>query len=308
MEPTEAFDRSHIPSHIIGPNNNKGFQQPGFTFEQMIPEWVEKTNAFIERSVKVQKPFFVYFAPICPHRPINPNKKFHGKSGCGVFGDFVIELDTAVGSILDQLKQSGVADDTLVIFTADNGAETNTYGHIATYGHWSSGGHRGCKRDLYEGGHRVPFIARWPGQISPGSTSDEIICLTDLMATAAAIVDYDLPSGAAEDSYNILPALRSEKLAKPIREATVHHSARGKFAIRQDDWVYIDAPSGADNREPPAVLKALGVKRHSEKTELYNLADDPNQTTNVIKQNAKKARSLKSLLTRYQDNPTSLPE
>ena len=299
-EPTEPFDFTHIPSHIVGPNNNKGFQQPGFTFEQMIPNWVAKTKAFIARSAAAKKPFFAYFAPICPHRPINPNQEFQGKSDCGVFGDFVCELDAAVGSILDQLKTSGVDQNTLVVFTADNGAENNAYGHIATYDHWSSGGLRGCKRDLYEGGHRVPFIARWPGQIRPGSESDEIVCLTDIMATVAAIIDYPLPANAAEDSYNLLPALRSEKLTTPIREATVHHSARGTFAIRQGDWVYIDAPSGANNREPDSVLKTLGVKPHDQQTELFNLRTDPRQTTNLIAERPDQAERLLAILDRYR--------
>ena len=280
VEPTEKFDLRHLPAKIIGPNNNRGFREPGFTFEKMIPAWVEKTNAFIRKNAEAEKPFFVYFAPICPHRPINPNQEFHGKSDCGVFGDFVVELDTAVGKLLQTLEQSGVSKSTLVIFTADNGAETNTYEHIEKFDHWSSNGRRGCKRDLYEGGHRVPFMARWPGQIPSGTQSDEIICLTDIMATTAAIVGYDLPPNSAEDSYNILPALRAEKMGQPIREATVHHSASGKFAIRQGDWVYIDAPSGADNREPRHVLESLGVQSHEEQAELFNLVEDPNQTTN----------------------------
>lgn len=301
VAPTEAFDRTHIPAHIIGPNNNKGFQQPGFTYEQMIPAWVEKTTAFIDRNAQAQKPFFVYFAPICPHRPINPNKEFQGRSGCGVFGDFVIELDTAVGSILDQLERSGVADKTLVVFTADNGAETNTYEHIEQYNHWSSGGRRGCKRDLFEGGHRVPFLARWPGHIKAGETSDELICLTDMMATIATIVGHELPTDAAEDSFNILPALISANYEKPIREAVVHHSAKGNFALRQGDWVYIDAPSGADNSEPESVLQTLGVVASDADRGLYNLRQDPKQTTNVINENPEIAEKLKALLTKYKN-------
>ena len=174
-KPTEAFDLTHIPSDIIGGNNNRGFRQPGFKFEDMIPAWVEKSNAFIKRNASTNTPFFVYFAPICPHRPINPNPEFHGKSECGVFGDFVVELDAAVGDLLDTLEETGQADNTLVIFSADNGAEVNTYGHIEKYDHWSSNGRRGAKRDLYEGGHRVPFLARWPGQILAGSESSEIM-------------------------------------------------------------------------------------------------------------------------------------
>ncbi len=307
VEPTEPFDLTNIPSHIIGGNNNRGFREPGFTFEKMIPRWVDKADAFIRRSAASETPFFVYFAPICPHRPINPNQEFHGKSECGVFGDFVVELDSAVGRLLEALDETGAAENTLVLFSADNGAETNTYDHIKDYEHWSSNGLRGAKRDLYEGGHHVPFLARWPGQIPAGAQSDEVICLTDIMATVAAVVDYDLPSsGAAEDSYNILPALLAEKLDQPIREATVHHSAQGKFAIRQGDWVYIDDPNGADNKEPEHVLTALGVKPDDEQTELYNLARDPKQTTNVVKRHPEKAAALKSLLDRYRTGPSSL--
>jgi len=300
VEPTEAFDLTHIPSEIIGGNNDSGFRQPGFQFEDMIPAWIEKTNGFIKRTAESDTPFFVYFAPICPHRPINPNPEFHGKSECGVFGDFVVELDAAVGELLATLDETGQAENTLVIFSADNGAEVNAYGHIERYDHWSSNGRRGVKRDLYEGGHRVPFIARWPGQIPAGTKSDEIICLTDLFATTAAIIGFKLPLIAAEDSYNILPALRAERFKAPIREATVHHSARGNFAIRQGNWVYIDGPSGADNREPDLVLKALGVVPDEESAELYNLSDDPKETTNVIRQYPEKADALRSLLNRYR--------
>ena len=126
------------------------------------------------------------------------------------------------------------------------------------------------------------------------------------MATIAAIVDYKLPDNAAEDSYNLLPALRSETLLRPIREATVHHSAKGNFAIRQGDWVYIDAASGADRPEPPAVLKALAVNPHREQTELYNLANDPNQTTNVVRDYPDVAEELSSLLAEYRSSSTSL--
>jgi arylsulfatase A len=307
IEPTEPFDLTHIPSKIIGGNNDSGFRAPGFTFEQMIPAWVEKTKAFIQRNAESDTPFFAYFAPICPHRPINPNQQFYGKSECGVFGDFVVELDHAVGELLAALEENGVGDDTLVIFTADNGAETNTYDHIQDYGHWSSNGRRGAKRDLYEGGHRVPFITRWRERIPAGSQSDEIICLTDIMATVADIVDYGLPAGSAEDSYSILPVLEGKELSERVREATVHHSARGNFAIRMGDWVFIDGPNGADNAEPEPVLVALGVNADDEPAELYNLREDPKQTTNVFRKNPEKSAALKELLDKYRTQPSSLP-
>ena len=307
IEPSEPFDLTHIPSKIIGGNNDSGFRAPGFTFEQMIPAWVEKTKAFIKRNAESDTPFFAYFAPISPHRPINPNQQFYGKSECGVFGDFVVELDHAVGELLTSLEENGVADDTLVIFTADNGAETNTYEHIQDYDHWSSNGRRGAKRDLYEGGHRVPFIARWRERIPAGTLSSEVVCLTDIMATVADILDYELPAGSAEDSYSILPVLKGEPLKERIREATVHHSARGNFAIRQGDWVYIDGPSGADNAEPEPILNALGVNDDDEPAELYNLREDPKQTTNVYLKYPEKSVALKALLDKYRTQSSSLP-
>ena len=223
-----------------------------------------------------------------------------------MFGDFVIELDWAVGRILAALDATGTADNTLVIFTADNGAENNAYEHIDTYKHWSSGGLRGCKRDLYEGGHHVPFLARWPGTIPAGTSSREIICLTDIMATVAAIVGHDLPRDSAEDSCNILPALKGTNKGSPLREAVVHHSGRGKFAIRQGNWVLIDAPSGEENREPASVRQTLGVVKHTEDKELFNLADDPRQSRNVIGEHPELANRLEKLLRNYQSASRSV--
>ena len=306
-KPTEKYDVSHIPGHIVGPGNSRGFRAPGFTFEQMLPAWTKKAEEFIERNAAAKKPFFVYFSPMCPHRPINPNDEFKGKSNCGVYGDFVLELDASVGRIMASLEKAGVADNTLVIFTADNGAEVNTYMHIKEFNHWSSGGLRGCKRDLYEGGHRVPFIANWPNVISANKTSKEIICLTDVMATAADIVNFQLPADSAEDSYNLMPVLKGAKLTAPLREATVHHSIKGRFAIRKENWVYIESKSGAENSEPPAVLRALRVKSHSQDAELFDLNADPKQTTNLLSQHPDKVKLLKGILNRYRNQNRSAP-
>ena len=307
QRPIERYDLSHIPGHIVGPGNSRGYRAPGFTFEQMLPAWVKKSKEFIESSAASKKPFFLYFAPMCPHRPINPNEEFKGKSKCGVYGDFVLELDAAVGQLMSALEKAGVADNTLIIFTADNGAEVNTYTHIKEFGHWSSGGLRGCKRDLYEGGHRVPFIASWPNVIAANKTSEEIICLTDIMATVANIISYQLPSDSAEDSYNLMPVLKGRKLPAPLREATVHHSISGRFAIRQQNWVYIESHSGADTPEPQKIREILGVKSHSLKAELFDLKQDPKQTKNLLDEHPDKAQSLKNILDRYRSHNRSTP-
>ena len=286
---------------------------PGWTMEGMLPTYTEKVIAFIDAAAKAspRRPFFLYFTPYAPHKPIVPNKEFQGKSKAGLYGDFVCELDHRVGQVLDALDRTGLTDETLVIFTSDNGPETNAYQRAQEHGHYSMDGLRGLKRDNWEGGHRVPFLARWPGKIAAGATCDETICLTDLMATAAAVAGRQLPApqgqaGAAEDSANILPALLGKPLDKPIREATVHHSCKGRFAIRQGDWVYIDFPTGDDNKEPEWRRRQLGVQGHNEPCELFNLADDPTQRHNLAAKNPAKVESLKALLAKYKADGRSV--
>ena len=169
---------------------------------------------------------------------------------------------------------------------------------------------RGAKRDAWEGGHRVPFIARWPGKIQPGTSSDETICHVDLMATLAALLDVKRSADAGVDSVNILPALLGEKRTAPLREATVHHSAQGKFAIRQGDWVLILAPTGDDNRkqgEPPWFQKDRGYEPHAEAGELFNLAADPTQRHNRYSTETAKVAELRTLLERYVNEGRSTP-
>jgi arylsulfatase A-like enzyme len=218
--------------------------------------------------------------------------------------------------VLDALDRAGVSDNTLVIFTSDNGAEVTgevkpgVYDRVQQFGHRSSGDLRGAKRDAWEGGHRVPFMARWPGKIPSGAVSDETMCHVDFMATVAAILGHQLPDNAAEDSVNMLPAFLGEKLSAPIREATVHHSARGKFAIRKGDWVLIDAPSGDDNRgngEPDWLKKERGYTQHTMPGELFHLRKDLAQRTNRYEENPELVTELKALLQKYKSEGRSTP-
>ena len=308
--PTERFDLTHLPVYLIGGNNNRGIKAPGFRFERMLPRFTEEAVAFIDRTAASGKPLFVYFTPITPHRPVVPNEEFRDKSQAGLYGDFVAELDWAAGEIVAALERNGIARDTLVIVTSDNGPEVDAYRRILEYRHYSMGPWRGVKRDLWEGGHHVPFVARWPARIKAGQTSDEIICLTDLMATAARIVGFDLPRDAAEDSYDILPALLGQAGSTPIREATVHHGSRGWFAIRQGDWVYIDHPSGENNsgrnREPDWFRRERSAQAHKQPAELFHLKDDPAETRNLYQQQPEKARALKALLDKYKTEGRSV--
>jgi arylsulfatase A-like enzyme len=169
---------------------------------------------------------------------------------------------------------------------------------------------RGTKRDPWEGGHRVPFIVRWPGKIPAGTTCDETVCHVDLMATLAVMLNVKLPADAGVDSVNILPALLGEKRKAPLREATVHHSAQGKFAIRKGDWVLILAPTGDDNAkkgEPDWFRKDRGYESHTEAGELYDLATDPTQKRNRYAAEPTKVKELAALMERYVTDGRSTP-
>ncbi len=308
VEPTEQFDISHLPGYLMGANNTRGWRGPGYKHERMLPRFTEEAVGFIDRSAGQGKPFFLYFTPMTPHRPVVPNQASLDKSQAGLYGDFVYELDWATGELMKALERNGVAEDTLIMLTSDNGPEIDAYRRILEYRHFSMGPWRGVKRDLWEGGHHVPFIARWPGRIPAGKTHDEVICLTDLMATVAEIVDYDLPSNAAEDSYSVLPVLLGKKLEQPIREATVHHSSSNRYAIRQGDWVLIDHQTGDENRgkEPDWFRRERMIESHTQPTELFHLAEDHAQTKNLVAEFPERAKALKALLEKYKRDGRSV--
>ncbi|MCU0718578.1 MAG: arylsulfatase [Pirellula sp.] len=296
--------------------NIPGPMVPDWKLENILPELTTHAVEWIEKSAKSKKPFFLYFALTSPHYPVVPSSDFVGKTQVGAYGDFVHQTDWSVGQVLDALNRSGVADNTLVIFTSDNGAEITgevrpgAYDRVVQYGHRSSGELRGAKRDAWEGGHRVPFMARWPGKIRAGAVSDETMCHVDFMATAAAILEHELPENAAEDSFNVLPVLLGEKLASPVREATVHHSPRGKFAVRKGDWVFIDAPSGDDNGvngEPEWLKTERGYTPHAQPGELFHLKEDLAQRHNRYEVEPKLVQELKSLLEKYVRDGRSTP-
>jgi arylsulfatase A len=260
-----------------------GLMEPDWKLEEVIPELTRRVSGYIKDSGG--DPFFLYFALTSPHTPIVPNREFIGRSKNGLYGDFVCEVDWVLGEIMKVLEQKGIADNTLLIFTSDNGpecisdADGGAYEHIRQYGHYSMGHLRGVKRDAWEGGHRVPFIVRWPEVISPGTECGQLIGQGDLIATCADLLGVELPEGQAEDSVSILPLLRGD-IMNPVRDSIVHHSASGKFALRRGDWVFIDAPSGDDNKEPDWFKKERGYTSHNLPGELFNLKDDITERIN----------------------------
>jgi arylsulfatase A-like enzyme len=299
-----------------GTFNRPGPMLPGWNLTNILPQLTARAVGNIEEAARSPKPFFLYFPLTAPHYPIVPVAEFKGRSRAGDYGDFVAQVDGVVGQVLAALARTGLATNTLVIFTSDNGPEVveidpGAYARIRAYDHRSMAGWRGVKRDTWEGGHRVPFIARWPGRIPAGVVSGETICHVDLLATCAGLVGAQLPPGAGEDSYDLRPALFGETNSQPIRPATVLHGADGKLAIRQGDWVLINAPTGEGNGprgEPGWFKQERGYATTNQFAgELYNLREDPAQGRNLYGEHPERVQRLKALLARYQAEGRSTP-
>lgn len=274
---------------------------PHFKHAEVLPTLIDRTVAFC-RKQSADKPFFLYLALTGPHTPWMPTEEFRGKSKAGYYGDFVVQVDAGVGRVLKALDEAKLADNTLLIFTSDNGAHWLP-SDIEKWGHRANAGWRGQKADIWEAGHRVPFLARWPGRIAKGSTSKELICLTDVLATVAEVVGAKLPTNAAEDSFSILPALRGEKRDKPIRDAIVHHSGDGTFAIRQGPWKLAMA-LGSHGFSVPHDIKP---KPGEAKGQLYQLDDDPREQTNLWLEKPEIVARLTALLDKYKHEGRSRP-
>jgi len=283
---------------------NKGPAKADFEAVDVLPEITRQTVAHIEKQ-SVDKPFFIYMPLTAPHIPIVPSKPFQGKNRLGPYGDFCLQVDDTVGQVLNALDRKGLSGNTIVIFTADNGcAPYIGVDKMIEKGHYPSYVYRGYKSDIFEGGHRIPFLVRWPGKIKTGTSSDETICLTDLLATCAAVVGADMPPNAGEDSYNILPALLGKSQPKPIREATVHHAGDGSFSIRKGKWKLELCP-GSGGWSPPTHAEAH--RKGLPAIQLYNLENDIAETTNVYDKHPGVVTELKALLEKYKKDGRSAP-
>ena len=264
----------------------KGAAVRSFTTVGVLPTLGKKATAYITAQSKKSAPFFLYLPLNSPHGPIVPAEEWQGKSGINPYADFVMATDGVVGDVLAALDQAGIADNTLVFFTSDNGCspQGTDVKQLESKGHFPSELRRGYKADVWDGGHRIPFIARWPGKIKAGSRTDQITCLNDLMATSAEIIGAKLPDDAGEDSVSILPDLLGTAKG-PVREATIHQAPNSDLAIRQGPWKLIFLPNG--------------------KRELYNLQTDLSETSNVAEANPEVVERLGTLMRRYIDEGRS---
>jgi len=281
-----------------------GAAAASFEAVDVLPMLARKAVDYVTAQAKTGKPFFLYLPLTSPHTPILPSKEWQGKSSIGKYGDFVMETDWAVGEVMAAMEKAGISKNTLVIFTSDNGcSKAAKITEMEAKGHFPSADLRGSKSDIWDGGHRIPFLVRWPERIKPGSRSDQIVGQIDLMATCAELLGARLPDNAGEDSVSILPALLGTAKAPP-REALVHHSINGSFAIRQGDWkLELCADSGGWSNPTPGSEAAKALPD----TQLYNLRADLAEAKNVHAENPEVVARLTKLLEQYIANGRSTP-
>ncbi|HOD83781.1 MAG: Arylsulfatase [Planctomycetes bacterium ADurb.Bin126] len=303
--PSAMFDRKTVPAYYcVG---SPGPIVPGHTFEAILPAITKRATEVIARRAAAKQPFFLYFALTSPHEPVAPSKQWLGKSGISPLADFIMQTDDAVGQVMRALEDSGVADNTLLIFTADNGHCPYTgLTPLLKAGHRPSGPYRGYKADIWEGGHREPFIARWPGRVKPGSTCSDVICLTDFMATFAAVTGAEIPANAGEDSVSFLGDLLGTA-SGPCREAVVHQGCNGGLSIRQGQWKLECTPgsNGYGSASKPGDAEAR--KQGLPEVQLYNLSTDVAEQKNLQAEHQEVVARLTALLRKYIDDGRSTP-
>lgn len=281
--PTEFLPREYM---IKNQASNQGPALKDWKLEGILPALGDRTIQFIDESVQKKEPFLVYMPLTSPHTPLAVNPEWKDKSHLNLFADFVMETDAAVGRVLDALEKSGAADNTLVVFSADNGcAPYIGVEDLEKMGHYPSGPLRGYKADAWEGGHRVPFIVRWPNKVKAGTVCNQLVYQADLIRTFADVFDVKLPNTAGEDSFSLMPLLKGGD--QPIRNNAVSASIGGTPALRSGNWKYIPAPGsggwgkGGDQSQP---------------IQLYNLADDIGETKNLAATMPEKVAEMKALL------------
>ena len=258
----------------------------------MLPRLTQKSVQYIESRKDSNKPFFLYVPLGSPHTPIVPTPEWEGKSGLGKYGDFVMQTDHVVGEIQKALTKIGQVDNTLIIFTSDNGcSKAAGIGELAKQGHIVSADLRGSKADLWDGGHRIPFIVKWPGRVKPGSESDQLICLTDLFATMTDLLGQKALENSGEDSVSFLPALHGKKIVSS-RKGVIHHSISGHFAYRQGPWKLLLAKASGGWTSPKEKQAPAGAAPG----QLYDMSTDLGEKKNLYEEKPDMVASLLALL------------
>ena len=274
IPPTETMPKKTFAGVSTGP------AAPNWEFEAVLPEYVKRVNAYFQSRKGNDKPFFLYYPLPSPHTPIAPHKDFLGKSGINTYVDFLMETDWAVGELVKDLKENGLYENTVIIFLSDNGTDVpkTNMGAIIEKGVYLQISLKGSKTTLWEGGHRSPAFISWPGHIKEGSVSDKLVVQTDIYATLAELVDYQILENNAEDSISLLPLLRGKEINEPIHDIVVHQDTLGAFAVRMGDW--------------KLNLKSKG---------LYNLKNDLKETSNLAAQYPEKVAEISSYFETFKN-------
>ncbi len=302
--PTEIPDRV-IPAKREGKVIwQEGTIGPTFTHEGVLPTFAEHACRYIEERSTAEAPFFLYLPLNSPHAPCLPTPEFQGRSGLNDYADFCLMTDAVVGRVLDTLEACGMQENTIVLFTSDNGCTPLAdFDTLTSMGHNPSYVFRGHKADIYEGGHRIPLLVRWPGNIEGGRVCDETVCLVDFLATCAELVGEKLPDSAGEDSVSNLGLWRGEALDQSVREATVHHSFFGSFSIRQGSWKLELCPGSGGWSWPGPGQEPEGAPP----IQLYDLQTDIGERTNLCEKHPDVVERLTLLMTRYVREGRSTP-
>lgn len=297
LAPTETIGDNFSDgwTRIQGAFWRKGRVAPGFVHAEVLPTISRRANFFLDTRAqlppKTRKPFFLYLPLPAPHTPWLPGKRFTGKSNASMYGDFVMMVDDMVGQIMKRLEQHGMADDTLLVFTSDNGpvwypADTERLGHSST------GSLRGMKADSYEGGHRVPFIVRWPSQTPASTVNEHLICHTDMLATLAVLTGQEVPIGQAQDSINQSPLLFMPKLEEPPRNTLITSNNPKYFGVRMGQWKMITGLGSGGFTQPRDLKPSEGGPTG----QLFNLSEDLSETNNLWQKHPEIVKQLESIL------------
>jgi arylsulfatase A len=315
VPPTKLLDKSKLPNHAYSNDCRLGMVADNFDLEEVDLVFLEKSKSILDDHVKnnPDKPFFLYHSMQAVHLPSFPASQFKGKTNSGPHGDFIFEMDYIVGELLKKLDDLGVADNTIVMFASDNGPEVPTVIDMRkSYGHDGARPWRGVKRDQWEGGHRTPFIVKWPGKVKPNSVSEQLLSLTDVMATFAEITWAEVPHDAAEDSYSMLPVLLGKAGGEPIRQYMLQQTWTLDMSIRNGNWKYLDHKgSGGNNyeREGEWGMKQYAIEDTDPEApgQLYRLDIDPGETTNLYSKHPEIVKELKVKLEEFKASGRSAP-
>ncbi|GAA4237874.1 arylsulfatase [Postechiella marina] len=300
-----------LPKEIMNPNGiafktkegswefRPGPKVKGWNPYEVLPTLTKKSVAYIENQNETE-PFFLYMALPSPHAPIIPNDEFIGKSEAGAYGDFMFQTDWVVGQILKALRSKGLDKNTIVVFSSDNGPEKYAFARAEKYNHFSMGDFRGLKRDVWEGGHHVPFIVKWPNQVAKGSVSNALVSQVDILSTVAEIANVHLEKQVAPDSKSFLSILKDKNI-KEHRKVVVHNTFKDVWGLRDGKWLYINKKTGEHSKMPDSFKKMRGYSDFETDCLLFDMDKDPEQRVNLSNTYPEKIVKMQALLQKELD-------